>query len=260
MSQNPSKNRSEGAKNLRLKSGAGGCSAAGCRFAFCTGEDHAKKTEPSFQEDPAPPRGRKRPAITEPDEETDDITAGGDVTTMLERFGADINKALSAKRKRMEVYTKASLKTSNMKIEQIWKAQQNDRNKLTGDYSKQFTTVFQQWESDVQKYKDQEDKLGNMFRQQQKLFQQMRVVQGQRLKTVKQLMDQFVKNLEELESSHSAQHSTIQDELRKEMALLQKKILMDTVSKTVINPPPPFISKYCDTLLFNSEDFTPNRH
>ncbi|MBN3284972.1 SYCP3 protein, partial [Polyodon spathula] len=139
----------------------------------------------------------------------------------------------------MEVYTKASLKTSNMKIEQIWKAQQNDRNKLTGDYSKQFTTVFQQWESDVQKYKDQEDKLGNMFRQQQKLFQQMRVVQGQRLKTVKQLMDQFVKNLEELESSHSAQHSTIQDELRKEMALLQKKILMDTVSKTVINPPPP---------------------
>ncbi|MGH0184746.1 UNVERIFIED_CONTAM: hypothetical protein FKN15_016025, partial [Acipenser sinensis] len=104
----------------------------------------------------------------------------------------------------------------------------NCRNKLTDDYSKQFTTVFQQWESDVQKYKDQEDKLGNMFRQQQKLFQQMRVMQGQRLKTVKQLLDQFVKNLEELESSHSAQHSTIQNELRKEMALFQKKILMDT--------------------------------
>ncbi|XP_033850637.2 synaptonemal complex protein 3-like isoform X1 [Acipenser ruthenus] len=226
MSQKPSNNRRNGAKNLKEKTGAGGYDPTDCRFTFFT-DDLAKKMESSF-EDPAPPRGRKRPVITEPDEETDDIPAGGDVTTMLERFGADINKALSAKRKRMEVYTKSSLKTSNLKIEQIWKAQQNDRNKLTDDYSKQFTTVFQQWESDVQKYKDQEDKLGNMFRQQQKLFQQMRVVQGQRLKTVKQLLDQFVKKLEELESSHSAQHSTIQNELRKEMALFQKKILMDT--------------------------------
>ncbi|XP_067913037.1 synaptonemal complex protein 3 isoform X4 [Heterodontus francisci] len=100
--------------------------------------------------------------------------------------------------------------------------------KLTDDYCKQFTGIFQQWEKDIQKAKDQEEKIENLFRQQQKLFQQMRVVQGQRLKSIKQLFDQFLKNLEELEKSHTEQQSAVQSELRKEMALFQKRILMDT--------------------------------
>ncbi|XP_078276558.1 synaptonemal complex protein 3-like isoform X2 [Rhinoraja longicauda] len=175
--------------------------------------------------------GRKRPASsarTEQEEEMDDINVGTDVATMLERFGADINKAILAKKKRLEVYTKSSLKTSNQKIEQVWKVQQDERQKLSDDYCKQFTGIFQQWEKDIQKAKDQEEKIENLFRQQQKLFQQMRVVQGQRLKSIKQLFDQFLKNLEELEKSHTEQQSAVQSELRKEMALFQKRILMDT--------------------------------
>uniref|UniRef100_W5N0H3 Synaptonemal complex protein 3 n=2 Tax=Lepisosteus oculatus TaxID=7918 RepID=W5N0H3_LEPOC len=166
--------------------------------------------------------------MAEPEEEGEDFPIGGDVRSMLERFGADIRKALLAKRKRLENCSKSSLKTSNEKIEQIWKAQQNDRNKLNDDYSKQFTAVFQQWESDIHKSKDQEDKLESLFRQQQKLFQQMRVIQGQRLKTLKQLFDQYIKAFEEMEKTHITQHSAVQNELRKEMALFQKKILMDT--------------------------------
>ncbi|XP_062921748.1 synaptonemal complex protein 3 isoform X4 [Mobula hypostoma] len=102
------------------------------------------------------------------------------------------------------------------------------RQKLSDDYCKQFTGIFQQWEKDIQKAKDQEEKIENLFRQQQKLFQQMRVVQGQRLKSIKQLFDQFLKNLEELEKTHTEQQSAVQSELRKEMALFQKRILMDT--------------------------------
>ncbi|XP_051891074.1 synaptonemal complex protein 3 [Pristis pectinata] len=186
------------------------------------------------QEDAALPLGRKRPvssAGTEQEEEIDDIGVGydnSDVATMLERFGADINKAILAKKKRLEVYTKSSLKTSNQKIEQVWKVQQEERQKLSDDYCKQFTGIFQQWEKDIQKAKDQEEKIENLFRQQQKLFQQMRVVQGQRLKSIKQLFDQFLKNLEDLEKSHTEQQSAVQSELRKEMALFQKRILMDT--------------------------------
>ncbi|XP_066561756.1 synaptonemal complex protein 3 [Amia ocellicauda] len=179
------------------------------------------------QEEEAPLKGRKRAAVAEA-EPADTPINGGDVTSMLVGFGADISKALHAKRKRLEGYTKSSVKSSNLKIEQIWKSQQNERNKLNEDYRKQFSTVFNQWEGDVQKTKDQEEKLANLFRQQQKLFQQMRAAQGQRLKTIRQLMEQFMKSLEELENSHSAEHSTVQNELRKEMAIFQKKILMDT--------------------------------
>ncbi|NXA37886.1 SYCP3 protein, partial [Eudromia elegans] len=141
---------------------------------------------------------------------------------------ADINKALLAKRKRLEMYTKASLKTSNQKIEHVWKTQQEQRQKLNHEYSQQFLTLFQQWDIDVQKAEEQEEKLANMFRQQQKLFQQARVVQSQRLKTIKQLYEQFIKSMEELEKNNENLLAGAQSELRKEMAMLQKKIMMDT--------------------------------
>ncbi|NXI74479.1 SYCP3 protein, partial [Anseranas semipalmata] len=152
----------------------------------------------------------------------------GEVQNMLERFGADINKALLAKRKRLEMYTKASLKTSNQKIEHVWKTQQEQRQKLNHEFSQQFLTLFQQWDVDVQKAEEQEEKLANMFRQQQKVFQQARIVQSQRLKTIKQLYEQFLKSMEELEKNNENLLAGAQNELRKEMAMLQKKIMMDT--------------------------------
>jgi len=147
---------------------------------------------------------------------------------MLEKFGADINKALLAKRKRLELHTKASLKTSNQKIEHVWKTQQEQRQKLNQEYSQQFLTLFQQWDIHMQKAEEQEQKLANMFRQQQKVFQQSRLVQSQRLKTIRQLYEQFIKSMEDLEKNHDNLLTGAQNELRKEMAMLQKKIMMET--------------------------------
>ncbi|XP_058276199.1 synaptonemal complex protein 3 isoform X2 [Hirundo rustica] len=135
--------------------------------------------------------GKKRPLVTT--HAPDDV--GGEVQNMLERFGADINKALLAKRKRLEMYTKASLKTSNQKIEHVWKTQQEQRQKLNHEFSQQFLTLFQQWDVDVQKSEEQEEKLASM---------------------------------EELEKSNENLLAGAQNELRKEMAMLQKKIMMDT--------------------------------
>uniref|UniRef100_A0A8C3JWZ0 XLR/SYCP3/FAM9 domain-containing protein n=1 Tax=Calidris pygmaea TaxID=425635 RepID=A0A8C3JWZ0_9CHAR len=102
------------------------------------------------------------------------------------------------------------------------------RQKLNHEFSQQFLTLFQQWDVDVQKAEEQEEKLANMFRQQQKVFQQARILQSQRLKTIKQLYEQFSKSMEELEKSNENLLAGAQSELRKEMALLQKKIMMDT--------------------------------
>ncbi|XP_031697553.1 synaptonemal complex protein 3-like, partial [Anarrhichthys ocellatus] len=70
--------------------------------------------------------------------------------------------------------------------------------------------------------------LQNLFRQQQKILQQARVVQNQKLKTVRELYEQFVKNMEDMEKSHDSFLQGAQQELKKEMSTLQKKILMDT--------------------------------
>nr|4CPC_A Chain A, SYNAPTONEMAL COMPLEX PROTEIN 3 [Homo sapiens]4CPC_B Chain B, SYNAPTONEMAL COMPLEX PROTEIN 3 [Homo sapiens]4CPC_C Chain C, SYNAPTONEMAL COMPLEX PROTEIN 3 [Homo sapiens]4CPC_D Chain D, SYNAPTONEMAL COMPLEX PROTEIN 3 [Homo sapiens]4CPC_E Chain E, SYNAPTONEMAL COMPLEX PROTEIN 3 [Homo sapiens]4CPC_F Chain F, SYNAPTONEMAL COMPLEX PROTEIN 3 [Homo sapiens]4CPC_G Chain G, SYNAPTONEMAL COMPLEX PROTEIN 3 [Homo sapiens]4CPC_H Chain H, SYNAPTONEMAL COMPLEX PROTEIN 3 [Homo sapiens] len=158
---------------------------------------------------------------------------GGEVQNMLEGVGVDINKALLAKRKRLEMYTKASLKTSNQKIEHVWKTQQDQRQKLNQEYSQQFLTLFQQWDLDMQKAEEQEEKILNMFRQQQKILQQSRIVQSQRLKTIKQLYEQFIKSMEELEKNHDNLLTGAQNEFKKEMAMLQKKIMMETQQQEI---------------------------
>uniref|UniRef100_A0A8C7U165 XLR/SYCP3/FAM9 domain-containing protein n=1 Tax=Oncorhynchus mykiss TaxID=8022 RepID=A0A8C7U165_ONCMY len=135
--------------------------------------------------------------------------------TMLDRFVADINKAFLAKRKRLETFTKSSVKTSHQKIEQLWRVQQRDN----------------QWDTDVQKSKDNEEKLLSMFQHQQKMFQHKRASQSQRLKTLKQLLEQYIQSLDTMEKTHVSQQGAAQGELRQEMALFQKKILSDTVSK-----------------------------
>ena len=67
------------------------------------------------------------------------------------------------------------------------------RHKLTDEYRRQVTTVFGQWEEDMGKMKDGEEKILTLMKQHHKLFQQQRVVQTQRFKTMKQLHEQFMK-------------------------------------------------------------------
>lgn len=69
----------------------------------------------------------------------------------------------------------------------------------------------------------------NLYKQQQKLFQQQRIVQSQRLKRVRQLHEEHTKNLQQMQKNHQAQHVSVQEQLRKEINVLQKKILMDRV-------------------------------
>ncbi|KAM6216451.1 synaptonemal complex protein 3 [Rhynchocyon petersi] len=169
-------------------------------------------------------RRKKRSSIAM----TEEDAMGGEVHNMLEQFGADINKALVAKRKKIEMYTKAALKTSSQKMENIWKTHQEQRQKLSQEFSQQFVTLFSQWDLEIQKLEEQEEKLLNILRQQQKMLQQSRVIQSQRLKTCKHLYEHFLKSMEDLEKTNETLVNDAQNELRKEMAMLQKKIMMDT--------------------------------
>ncbi|XP_014672008.1 PREDICTED: synaptonemal complex protein 3-like isoform X2 [Priapulus caudatus] len=149
---------------------------------------------------------------------------GGEMQKMLECFGADVNKSLLTKKRKLEQFTKESIKSSNKKVEDVWKAQATERQRLNEEYCRQVALVFGQWEEDLTKSKDQEEKLV-----------QSRTLQSARLKTIRQLHESFTKGMEELESSHNQQQGSVQSELRKEMALLQKKILMDTQQQDIAN-------------------------
>uniref|UniRef100_A0A2C9KYQ5 XLR/SYCP3/FAM9 domain-containing protein n=1 Tax=Biomphalaria glabrata TaxID=6526 RepID=A0A2C9KYQ5_BIOGL len=148
--------------------------------------------------------------------------------TMIQLSSADISKTHLQKKKRLEQLTQASLKNANKKVDEIWKNQQILRERLQEEFSKQVFLVYQQWESDIEKSKEQEEKLNTLFKQQQKFFQQSVIIQSQRLKTIKELSTQFIRGLDDLERNRLNQQELLQSELKKEMQLLQKRILMDT--------------------------------
>ncbi|KAK2506995.1 hypothetical protein MC885_005179 [Smutsia gigantea] len=162
-------------------------------------------------------RGKKRTS----EEIVED--SGGEVQNMLERFEADINKSLLAKRKRLEMYGKASFKTSNQKIVHFWKTQQEQ----SVTYGKSIFSIL------------------SMFQQQQKIFQQSRIVQSQRLKAVKELYEQFIKSMDDLQKNHENLLTGAQNEFKKEMALLQKKIMMETHQQEMEN-----VRKSLQSILF----------
>ncbi|XP_053174757.1 synaptonemal complex protein 3 [Scomber japonicus] len=169
---------------------------------------------------------KKRPADFEA--EPASCAVGNEVQSMLEKFGSDISKVMQAKKKRLESLTKNYMKGSQHKLEELWNNYHGQRQKMTQQYSQQVSSALQQWETEAQRAEDQEEKLNSLFRQQQKVLQQARLVQSQKLKTVKELYEQFLKNMEDMEKSHESFLQGAQQELRKEMATLQKKILMDT--------------------------------
>uniref|UniRef100_A0A096LRH9 Synaptonemal complex protein 3 n=1 Tax=Poecilia formosa TaxID=48698 RepID=A0A096LRH9_POEFO len=195
-------------------------------------EDDKKElsgSEDDIREDETPivdKLSKKRPA---PDfDEGTACAMGNEVQSMLEKFGADISKVMQAKKKRLECLTKNYMKGSQHKLEQLWTNYHGQRKKMTQQYHQQVSSALQQWEVEAQRAEEQEEKLNNLFRQQLKVLQQARVVQNQKLKAVRELYEQFMKNMEDMEKNHEMFLQGTQQELRKEMATLQKKILMDT--------------------------------
>ncbi|XP_057574892.1 synaptonemal complex protein 3-like [Hippopotamus amphibius kiboko] len=138
----------------------------------------------------------------------------------------DIKKVLYAKRKRFMMNTNASVKTINRKIEHVWKTQGEQRQKLFREYSQQFLTLFLEWNIGVKKTKEEEEKLANLLREQQKIFQQARVVQSQRLKKIKNLYNEVIKSMADFEKDQEYLLTDEQNEVRQEMAMLQNKIIM----------------------------------
>uniref|UniRef100_A0A3B5M9X0 Synaptonemal complex protein 3 n=1 Tax=Xiphophorus couchianus TaxID=32473 RepID=A0A3B5M9X0_9TELE len=145
-----------------------------------------------------------------------------------EGTASDISKVMQAKKKRLECLTKNYMKGSQHKLEQLWTNYHGQRKKMTQQYHQQVSSALQMWEVEAQRTEEQEEKLNNLFRQQLKVLQQARVVQNQKLKAVRELYEQFMKNMEDMEKNHEMFLQGTQQELRKEMATLQKKILMDT--------------------------------
>ncbi|XP_077405942.1 synaptonemal complex protein 3-like [Vanacampus margaritifer] len=191
---------------------------------------------------------RKRAAADFKDEDAA-IAVGSKVNNMLECFGADINKLMLTKRKRLESLTKICMNGGQQKMEQTWNNYHKQRQKMTQECSQQLSSVLQQWQMEVEQMKEQEEKLNNLMIQQQNVVQQSQVLQKQKVEAMQGLFKHFVKNMGEMEKSHEDVLHRAQQELRKEMATMQKKILMDTESSPQ-QQEMASVRKFLQTMLF----------
>jgi len=67
------------------------------------------------------------------------------------------------------------------------------RKQLGEEYRKQASSVLAHWEAELEKTKVEEEKLHNLLKQQQKLFQQQRQAQTQSLRAIRKLHEQYMK-------------------------------------------------------------------
>ncbi|XP_047620236.1 synaptonemal complex protein 3-like [Phacochoerus africanus] len=212
--------------------------------ALASREEFGQKAEQRGTQDKPGPD--KAPEGRAPEGRAPGPGAGlNELRNMLERFEGDIKKVLHAKRKRFITSTNSSVKTINQKIEHVWKTQEEQRQKLYREYSQQFLTLFLEWDISVQKTKEEEEKLANLCHEQQKIFQQARIVQSRRLKKIKNLYDQFLKSMADFEKDHEHLLTDEQSEVRQGMAMLQDTIVMETQQQELA-----IVRKSLQSLLF----------
>ncbi|XP_070319241.1 synaptonemal complex protein 3-like [Odocoileus virginianus] len=165
----------------------------------------------------------------QPSAETFQEDLRNEIQKMLEEFRVDMKQALLAKRKKFEMNTRATIKITNEKLDSVWKTHQEQRQNLYLEYAQQFQTLFREWDLDMKKAQEQEEKLARMFREQRNVLQQARLLQNQRLKKIKNSYEQFLKRMEELEKDHEHFLSDEQSEIRQGMAMLQDKIIVEAL-------------------------------
>ncbi|CAD7682898.1 unnamed protein product [Nyctereutes procyonoides] len=161
---------------------------------------------------------------------------------MMERFEGEIKELFDENRKRVMMETKASVESINQKIERVWKTQEEQTQELHHEYSQEFLTLFQELAIDIQKTKEEEEKLANIFRLQQELLQHSKTVESQRMRAFKELSEQFSKicriwfgtglcflfqDMRDLDINQDNFLTGEQSTLGKEMSMWQKQLVME---------------------------------
>uniref|UniRef100_H2ZIX0 XLR/SYCP3/FAM9 domain-containing protein n=1 Tax=Ciona savignyi TaxID=51511 RepID=H2ZIX0_CIOSA len=172
-------------------------------------------------------KAKKRSSVEYPEFESDYEEDSQPVTSFLNQCGSEIKKSVSLKRKKLEAFTKQCCAAAD-RFENVFEIQKRDRGALNEEYTKQVSSVIKQWEADIDKAKENEEKLTNLLTQQMKLITQVRVVQTQRFKSIKQLHEQYMKSVGTVDETHSEQNRDVNKEIEKELTGLQKKYLLET--------------------------------
>ncbi|KAL6034166.1 hypothetical protein STEG23_000473, partial [Scotinomys teguina] len=139
----------------------------------------------------SPPTEKDPKKTWVPPEKDDNI--GTEVKEKMENIGAVVSSAFTEKKKIMESYIKRVAKDCSKNIKQHLKFHEDELREFRIELTEQIITVFPQWDSDIKRFGDCEDKLTDIFYQKQSIFEQTRMQQNRDLKRLQQENKVFLK-------------------------------------------------------------------
>lgn len=151
-----------------------------------------------------------------------DDNAGSEIMEKMRKIGVDLSDTVDEKKKRMDSYIKDVVKDCKRNIKQYLKFHEDEAREFRIEYTEKIITVFQQWNLNIKETGDEEEKLSDVFYQQQKTFKKVRMLQNHTLKGIKHENEEYLKGLENLEDGRLL--NNVRTEIKKQMSVLKKKI------------------------------------
>ncbi|XP_053394904.1 synaptonemal complex protein 2-like [Mercenaria mercenaria] len=150
------------------------------------------------------------------------------LSTVMAAFGADIQHHLKSKKQKIERFTKDTLKETQKHFHQTVVEQQQYLSNLKDDFGARMLLELTALEKDIQRLNDAEKNMEEFFKCQLDVLRNNEESQGKRLNNMKKLQSCFLDKSKKVKNYNLNVHKNMQEQLRKDMAALQRKLIAET--------------------------------
>ncbi|CAO2593183.1 Synaptonemal complex protein 3 [Lemmus lemmus] len=154
----------------------------------------------------------------------DEQQARESVQKMLQEIQGELTKSYVAKRIQFSQDIKSTIEFMNKKLLCVFKTQQMKRRMLHAKYSQMVGPLFQQWERDVLKIQQEEDRFVNAANQHAEILHKCAMAQKTTIDEAEKISDQFLKSIKVLEENHKRLDAIEQKIVKKEIENLKMKL------------------------------------
>ncbi|XP_049801452.1 synaptonemal complex protein 3-like isoform X2 [Schistocerca nitens] len=169
------------------------------------------------------------------DEDTLNLNLDDEVSKMLESFESGMQRALNAKRKRLQEFASGPIKVIQNKITQLWTAQREKRKIDLNDFQENVKKVRQKWESNLDNFKEEEKKLFTLLHRHMKAAKEKYDTMKENIEMLKQLHEDFFKGTHEQDEKDQETCNEVYVQIEKELIDLQNKMLLKTQQDEIAN-------------------------
>ncbi|XP_071119320.1 synaptonemal complex protein 2-like [Haliotis cracherodii] len=157
------------------------------------------------------------------------------ISTYIQSFGMDMQKQLKVKHQQLTELTRGALRNTQKLIYNIWTSESQDRGRALEHFNDKMLEELLSLEADVTALKNTEEKSLIFCQEQLQAMEKHKVSQEIRLRNLKLLHSTLDDNLKESEVKAQSQQHNLKQIMKKEMAALQKKLLLESNQHQISN-------------------------